>query len=155
MSYRAQLTESSTPQEVYNHLKAAFAAGSFPSTNPQRCLYRDGERACHIGIFIPDNLYQPEFETNYLKPVLQELAPRRLFPAWFTESKQGALSFAEALQNTHDTLVWDSQRDAEQSKPCADWVKIFRQNWPAAVKKCFSDAGYAVTDDTPANSVKE
>lgn len=154
MSYRAQLTESSTPQEVYNHLKAAFAAGSFPSAGEERCLYRNNECACHIGIFIPDANYISKFEQTYLKEVMDVLHPYHLFPAWFTDTSQG-VSFAERLQSVHDYLVWDSRREAESNKAPDTWIEIFRKHWPAAVKKCFSDAGYAVTDDTPANSVKE
>lgn len=57
--YRATLTPESTPQEVYNHLIAAVEADSFPSSGPDKygtdiCLYRSGDKACAMGIFIPD-----------------------------------------------------------------------------------------------------
>jgi hypothetical protein len=88
---------------VVNHL---FTQGRPAYDVAQGCMYRapDGLR-CAVGVLIPDDLYDPEFETNSSDKVIHDLFKSGL--ADWREHEKLLL----ALQDTHDNSVRTSVYD--------------------------------------------
>ena len=88
---------------VVNHL---FTQGRPAYDGVQGCMYRapDGLR-CAVGVLIPDDLYDPEFETNSSDKVIHDLFKSGL--ADWREHEKLLL----ALQDTHDNSLRTSAYD--------------------------------------------
>ena len=84
---------------VVNHL---FTQGRPAYDGVQGCMYRapDGLR-CAVGALIPDDLYDPAFETNRSDLVIQELFEEGL--ADWRDYKE----LFSTLQETHDNCLRD------------------------------------------------
>lgn len=93
-----------TVQECLDKLVAASLAGKFPSINSNGvCCYRCGDgRECGIGIFIPDELYDPDMDAGMSVRVLLGEYPR-LLPHIVPQGC--TVSDVQAIQNVHDPLA--------------------------------------------------
>lgn len=110
--YRARLTKESTPQEVFDHIKAAAKAGSFPSYNSEtgKCFYRREDKACLFGIFIPDEVYDEEMDFNKGKytsvnadNIMQKCGME--YPEFLLDICSFHVPMINRLQNVHDTYA--------------------------------------------------
>lgn len=86
---------------VVNHL---FTQGRPAYDGVQGCMYRapDGLR-CAVGVLIPDDLYDPEFETNSSDKVIHDLFKSGL--ADWREHEKLLLALQDAHDNSLRTLV--------------------------------------------------
>ena len=90
-------------QEIFNLVVEHLFKQGRPAYDGHRgCMYRthDGLR-CAVGVLIPDDLYDPAFETNKADTVIQELFDADL--ADWREHKNLLLS----LQRVHDNCFRD------------------------------------------------
>ena len=104
-----------TTREIFNtaqnHLLTQKKK-SYNSGSSKRCMYRgcDG-RKCAIGIFIPDNEYSKQLESNTLyalKRALKSMVPT-ICDIFDTEEKE---SLGKSLQSIHDNVpitAWKSE----------------------------------------------
>jgi hypothetical protein len=88
---------------VVNHL---FTQGRPAHDGVQGCMYRapDGLR-CAVGVLIPDDLYDPEFETNSADKVIHDLFKSGL--ADWREHEKLLLALQDAHDNSFRTSVYD------------------------------------------------
>ena len=88
---------------VVSHL---FTQGRPAYDGVQGCMYRapDGLR-CAVGVLIPDDLYDPEFETNSSDKVIHDLFKSGL--ADWREHEKLLLALQDAHDNSLRTLVGD------------------------------------------------
>jgi hypothetical protein len=86
---------------VVNHL---FTQGRPAYDGVQGCMYRapDGLR-CAVGVLIPDDLYDPEFETNSSDKVIHDLFKSGL--ADWREHEKLLIALQDAHDNSLRTLV--------------------------------------------------
>ena len=88
-------------QEIFNLVvEHLFKQGRPAYDGSQGCMYRthDGLR-CAVGVLIPDDFYEPAFETNQAATVIQELFDADL--ADWREHKY----LLNALQMVHDSCL--------------------------------------------------
>lgn len=93
-------------QEIFNLVVEHLFSQGRPAYDGNRgCMYRthDGLR-CAVGVLIPDDLYDPAFETNEVRVVIQELFDTDL--ADWREHKDLLI----ALQLAHDSCLRDPDR---------------------------------------------
>lgn len=147
--YRAKLTKKTTPKEWYNHIVAAFYAGSFPSygnkvdeVEYEGCLYRgkDGETACVVGIAIPDDKYEECMETGKkngehfginASSIIEYLGKENYPDFFFNRNEDGyGRFFIDALQRVHD-------KHAENKV-------LFDANFLTDLKNKFTEYGFEV-----------
>lgn len=144
--YRAKMTKDMTPQQAYDHIKAAAKAGSFPSLNldTDKCLYRYGERACLAGIFLDDKDYRNDMDDNIISGVYISNTASRIFKElencpdfFFRELAQGRC-LIDVLQGWHDRFAGDN--------------KPYDHEFFARIRQEFEKAGFPVYD-TPDDAV--
>ncbi len=129
--YRANFNPNSTPQEIYDEIKNAAEAGSFPSQKNSECLYRCEDRACLFGIFIPDSRYSPVLEgltsqavfdknTQYYDgsqclPLGNLALNREDYPTFFFVKNRIDETLIKRLQSVHDNIatLWNKEEFLE------------------------------------------
>lgn len=142
--YRAKVTKNTTPKEWYDHIVAAYNAGSFPSYgmkggkfNYEGCLYRGGEKACVVGIAIPDNKYEEFMDTGEKdgkhfcingSSIIEYLGKENYPDFFFNRNEDGF--FIDALQRVHDKH--------------ADDKVLFDANFLTDLKNKFIEYGFEV-----------
>lgn len=115
VGYRAKLTKDSTPQNVYDEIKAALAAGNFPAIDNDRvCRYRTKEgKACVAGIFIPDDSYSFKMEGICLQNIFKDIEHPE-FLLQYDKSAGYDTSLLRELQVQHDSFYWKDYNSIEE-----------------------------------------
>ena len=102
-----QFDHEPSDQEVYDAAYEALIQQGLPSVDIKgNCVYRNNGYRCAVGLFIPDDVYDPSMENegdleeligNWSHDEWYEEGDKRL-PSWFND-KEGLLA---ALQVAHD-----------------------------------------------------
>lgn len=108
--YRATLTKNTNVTEFFDHVKKACLAGSFPSMEGRYCKYRangqaDCDKACLVGIFIPNEKYEPRIDTEVsIRTIINGLDA----PDWLLK-EYNSRSLFMILQSCHDDYALSCQ----------------------------------------------
>lgn len=107
-----------TLQEYYDAMVVRALDGGFPSysASSYMCVYRFGDKACAVGILIPDEKYSKELEGKSIKIFMWERADQGVF-VWNackdttpTElTREDLMDIQECHDKYTDDEVWESE----------------------------------------------
>ncbi len=91
------------PQEWFDAIIKAFLDGKLPCGNESRCYYRLGNKACVVGLLIPDEKYLIEMDDDGDTGELDDAFIAKfgpILPEW------GTIRQYREVQRWHDNLHW-------------------------------------------------
>lgn len=101
-----------TKVRILDHIRTNFKGKAHEGA---RCFYRLGEKRCAAGLFIPDEIYQPEFEHKSIK-ILMRAKPQVMHILPLNEEGM------QGLQSAHDNS--DGPQYEEDSIVLARMIKF-------------------------------
>lgn len=89
-------------QQIFDTVVSKLLIQGQNSVDEVVCRYRGPEgRKCAIGHLIPDELYNPDFETRSIDMILEDEKLSKNLPSWMFEEKD----FLYRLQAMHDDEI--------------------------------------------------
>lgn len=103
-----KLTKQKAFNKVWDHFVTKQSPLSIAKGKMNSCCYRLDHTAscpirCAVGLFIPDEVYNPKFEGLTVVGLLEE------FPEALKNIDENNIYFYSALQNVHDSMIDSSE----------------------------------------------
>ncbi len=144
---KTQPVHQPTNQEMLDRVWRHFLVEEKPAGMSSRggCTYRGDGRCCAIGLFLPDEVFRPAMNDNFVLPLLMNYPKIR---AYLSPDRE----FLRNLQQAHDCAVMAAKKDDLFTPPTLDEEK-FRAGLWARLVQVAAGFGLTIPGDGPAVSV--